>query len=86
MRKAQASIRESHDEGELGPEYDSFINLSEKWWSMLVVASPDGTLTPTAHGQNVADTAIGNVKNPKVVLPPDDDCAHPYKRGKWDDV
>jgi hypothetical protein len=53
---------------------------------MLVVVSPDGTLAPTDHGTMVADTVIDKVKNPKAIPPPDDDCVHPYKRGKWDDI
>lgn len=85
LRKAQANIREAHEKGEIGPEGDSFIDLSEKWWSALVTVSPDGALSPTANGQTVAAGAIPDFKR-KRNLEPDDDCARPYKRGKWDDI
>ncbi|KAL5085231.1 hypothetical protein Trisim1_010795 [Trichoderma cf. simile WF8] len=81
LRKAQANIREAHEKGEIGPECDSFIDLSEKWWSALVTVSPDGGLSPTANGQTVAAGAIPDLKR-KRNLKPDDDCARPYRRGK----
>ncbi|KAL7930170.1 hypothetical protein V8C35DRAFT_330725 [Trichoderma chlorosporum] len=71
------------------PECDFFIDLSEKWWSTLVTVSPDGTLSPTANGERLAGNVIKNASKVEKKLyhnPPDDDCARPYKKGKWDDI
>lgn len=81
--KLQDNIRETISSGD-SDEYASFLELTHKWWSMLVTKLPDGTLQPTDNGLCVEKKAIADY--PKEKRPPDDDCARPYKRGKWDDI